>query len=273
MGRRSSHRDADEIDYRTGQQQQQRNHRRTGSRDWDASSAKDAYSLPRRPRAEVQRQGSRSPESRRSSRRPRDQVDVNPPPSMPPPPHMFPSPAAVAAARRITRETLAYGSDEGDLSSGRRRRGRRDESPPREYSRRHSRSRRSGPSGRGSAEDPVEMDDDNIIEVVEDSDDDDKEPPRRESKHHRSREDSYQTSTPEDRRRRRRDRGRRRGSISGSDEKHRMPPRESVSDHDSPVRSRAAPHRHRGADESPRSRHRPVADVIEDTRPPMSSKR
>ncbi|KJZ79812.1 hypothetical protein HIM_00526 [Hirsutella minnesotensis 3608] len=260
--RLESYRDADHGHERSGR----RRRYRRATVDWDSAAHDPYYSLPHRRHDKVHRSGRTT--SRRSQTSSPGTLD-SPESAMPPPPHLTWS---SADAYRRPRHWMAYEGDRGSFDD--RRRPRRDEPPaysfhppPPEYS------PRSSATGLacGAVEEPDEQskhhgsfqdnDDDNHIEVVEVVDESSS------SQHKRDRQssrDDYMTSS-DDRRHHRRQRRQR------DSDRDLVMPRRRHSHAGSPARESS-----RTADRSRsshRGRHAYAIDVIEDSRPPVSSKR
>ncbi|PNY27659.1 E3 ubiquitin-protein ligase itt1, partial [Tolypocladium capitatum] len=242
-----SQRDAEDGDGRPGR----RRHYGGESRDWKTQAAAPFDSPPHPRTGQVQRPGRRTSRRAESSSR---SVDATEPTMPPPPPQLDRSSTDVY---RRPRHWMAY--DDGRDSVSGRRRSRRDASPrddgrdpAAEYS------GYSSGSGLSSGED-----DGDHIEVVEEAGDDST---TRHGRERQSSRDDYMASSADRRYHRRQRRQRYPGyEIAVVRRRH------SSSDGGSPTRESSPTADRSGS--SRQDRRQQMPDVIEDSRPPVSSKR
>lgn len=253
MGREPSQ-GADDGDGRPGRRRPARGE----SHEWNIRGDAAPHSLPYRRRAEVQRSGAKT-SSRAGGDSSFDASDL----TMPPPRRA----SSPADAYRRPRGAVVY---EEEHVSGRRH-SRRDWSPTDEYRRRRHAEEYSepslAPSSRESAyddrEDGSESESSSDHLIVDEADDE----ASRERQLRLPAPEGYMESSEERRRRRRREHGRR---HSDSEERRR---RTSTSDHDSPVRRPRAYESTHETSRSPHKTRRHHPNVIENSRPPVASKR
>lgn len=242
-----SQRDAEDGDGQPGR----RRHYRSEPRDWKTQAEAPYDSPPHTRNGQVHRPGRRTSRRAESTSRSLDATAPTMPP--PPPPQLDRSSTDVY---RRPRHWMAY--DDGRDSVSGRRRSRRDASP--QYDRRDPATEHSGYSSASGL--AYGEDDGDHIEVVEEVDDDS----TRYGRERQSSRDDYMVSSADRRYSRRRRRQR-----YPDDETEVARGRRSFSDGGSPAQESS-----RTADRSRSSRQDrrlQMPDVIEDSRPPVSSKR
>ena len=252
--RLGANRDGDDGDARSGR----RRHYRAESHDWYAEDDVAPREVPRRPRIdEVQRPDDRT--SRGHRRSPRS-LDASQPTMPPPPPRLVRS--STDAYRRPA-DIIVY-EEEDDTSEGWRHDRRRAPSPG--Y-RRPGRPREHRDPSPISIEGPEDCEK-GEIEVVEELDAEQLKRRRRQDRHrHRhSSRDEYLGSS-ESRRRRK---SQRVPSPSSEDEEEEVRYRHSSPERRSPLRR---PVLRREASDSPRQEAQRVSSIIENSRPPVASRR